>query len=101
MHFAVQPGMHEFLTAFMQRCAQTSWHDFFCANTGADADIVVNPNSSRIGSTFEIVSHRYVVSLPRRVWLLSSPSASRADLAHRGQWRRVGAWLEEALALVR
>ena len=60
MHFAVQPGMHEFLTAFMQRCAQTSWHDFFCANTGADADIAVNPNASRIGSTFDIVSPKFL-----------------------------------------
>ena len=52
----MQPGMHEFLTAFLQRSTQTSWQDFFCANTGADADIAVNPNASRIGSTFDIVS---------------------------------------------
>ena len=59
MHLAVQPERHEFLTAFLQRSTQTSWHDFFCANTGADADIAVNPNASRIGSTFDIISPRF------------------------------------------
>jgi hypothetical protein len=53
----MQFGMQKFLWAAPSHClAQNSWHDGFCANAGTGADVAMNPNASRIGSNFDMVS---------------------------------------------
>ena len=64
LHFDMQFGMQRFLVfADAHRVVQISWHDCFCcfcANAGTGADAAMNPNASRIGSNFDIVSPNFL-----------------------------------------